>query len=327
MAAEAIAEAAAPIVADDEAPLEFTSIDDLQTMVRPLPLYVFECPNSFTPSPLNFPHFFALQGINVSDISKLKGAGIHTVGQLMSTPSKVRARDVVMPRPLVRSPRSPNPLLPFPSTKTVLAIKGLSEAKLEKLQEAAKKIQPSGFLSGAEVLRSNIATKIFITTGSKDLDAILGGGLETGSVTEVFGEFRCGKTQLAATLAVNCQLERASGGASGKVLILDTNGDFRVERVAEIAEKRYGLDPGAVLENVSFARCNNHEHQMELAVEAAALITGSSERYRLLIVDSVIGLFRTEFSGRGELADRQQKLGGHIRALVKLAQEFNIAVL
>jgi len=230
-------------------------------------------------------------------------------------------------------------------------------------------------MSGGEVLRSNAATRIRITTGSKDLDAILGGGIETGSVTEVFGEFRCGKTQLACSLAVNAQLDRANGGASGKVLILDTNGDFRVERVAEIAEKRYGLDPSAVLDNggcylmprgepgrpehrpqslrairaypnphdpfleapnsphthtpitVSFARCNNHEHQMELAIEAAALITSSAERYRLLVVDSVIGLFRTEFSGRGELAERQQKLGGHIRALVKLAQEFNIAVL
>lgn len=110
-------------------------------------------------------------------------------------------------------------------------------------------------------------------------------------------------------------------------MILDTNGDFRVERVAEIAEKRFGLDPAAVLDNISFARCANHEMQIALTIEAAALITSSAERYRLLIVDSVIGLFRTEFSGRGELADRQQKLGGHIRGLVKLAQEFNIAVL
>jgi hypothetical protein len=145
-------------------------------------------------------------------------------------------------------------------------------------------------------------------------------------VTEVFGEFRCGKTQLAATLAVTAQLDRASGGASGKVIILDTENAFRVERIAEIAEKRFGLDPAAVLDNVTFARCLTHEHQQEMAIAAAALITGSAERYRLLVVDSVIGLYRTEFTGRGELADRQQKLGGHIRALVKLAAEFNLAV-
>ena len=186
---------------------------------------------------------------------------------------------------------------------------------------------PSGFLSGGEALRQSSALRIRIHTGCKDLDAILGGGLETGSVTEVFGEFRCGKTQLCATLAVTAQLERSAGGAAGKVIILDTENAFRVERVAEIAEKRFGLDPAAVLDNITFARCLQHEHQQEMVVGVAALITGSAERYRLLIVDSVIGLFRTEFAGRGELADRQQKLGQHIRALVKLAAEFNIAVL
>jgi hypothetical protein len=192
--------------------------------------------------------------------------------------------------------------------------------------EAGRKLVPTGFQTGGEVLKHAAATRIRITTGCKDLDAILGGGVETGSVTEVFGEFRCGKTQLAATLAVTAQLDRASGGASGKVIILDTENAFRVERIAEIAEKRFGLDPAAVLDNVTFARCLTHEHQQEMAIAAAALITGSAERYRLLVVDSVIGLYRTEFTGRGELADRQQKLGGHIRALVKLAAEFNLAV-
>lgn len=185
-------------------------------------------------------------------------------------------------------------------------------------------------------------------------------------MTEIFGEFRCGKTQLAATLCVNAQLERASGGAAGKVIVLDTENAFRVERIAEIAEKRYGLDAAAVLDNVTIARCLTHEHQQEMALAAAALIVGSGDRCafaagrragaregvgsatcphhapprparplprpapladRLLVVDSIIGLYRTEFAGRGELAERQQKLGAHIRDLVKLAAEFNLAVL
>ena len=78
---------------------------------------------------------------------------------------------------------------------------------------------------------------------------------------------RCGKTQLAATLAVTAQLERSAGGASGKVIILDTENAFRIERVAEIAEKRFGLDPAAVLDNITFARCLQHEHQQELVVQ------------------------------------------------------------
>ncbi|RYE85003.1 MAG: hypothetical protein EOO65_01205 [Methanosarcinales archaeon] len=91
----------------------------------------------------------------------------------------------------------------------------------------------------------------------------------------------------------------------------------RPERVAEIAEKRFGLDPSAVLDNVLIARCLTHEHQHEMLAAVAAKIAEDDEPYRMLIVDSVMGLFRVEFSGRGELAERQQKLGAHIHELVK----------
>jgi meiotic recombination protein DMC1 len=82
-----------------------------------------------------------------------------------------------------------------------------------------------------------------------------------------------------------------------------------------------------VLENLLVARCLNHEHQHEMLAAVAAKIAEDAEPYRLLIVDSIMGLFRVEFSGRGELAERQQLLGKHIRELVKLAQEFGIAVV
>ena len=102
------------------------------------------------------------------------------------------------------------------------------------------RLKPTGFISGTESLRATAKSRVRITTGCKELDRILGGGLETGSVTEIFGEFRTGKTQLAATLAVTCQLAREDGGAAGKVLIIDTENAFRPERVAEIAVKRFG---------------------------------------------------------------------------------------
>jgi meiotic recombination protein DMC1 len=255
----------------------------------------------------------------------------------------------------------------------ILAIKGLSDAKLEKLMEAGRKLVPTGFQTGGEVLRHAAATRIRITTGCKDLDAILGGGVETGSVTEVFGEFRCGKTQLAATLAVTAQLGREHGGGAGRVIIMDTENAFRPERVAQIAETRFGLDGEAVLENLLVARCMTHEHQHEMLAQVCAKIAEDDEPFRLLVVgedegegegaegacmgkcavgqrrlhphqpsyltppptpsphpgraDSIMGLFRVEFSGRGELAERQQKLGQHIRELVKIAAEFNVAVL
>lgn len=91
-----------------------------------------------------------------------------------------------------------------------------------------------------------------ITTGSKELDAILGGGVETGTITEVFGEGRSGKTQLAASLCVTTQLSKDHGGGEGKVIVLDTDNKFRLDRVGEIAEKRYGLSATEVLDNIMY---------------------------------------------------------------------------
>jgi hypothetical protein len=107
-------------------------------------------------------------GINAADVLKLKAAGLHTVGRVLATPSKA-----------------------------LLAIKGISDAKVEKIMEAARKLVPSGFLSGTEVLLK-FKSRIKITTGSKELDALLGGGYETGSITEIFGEFRTGKVRRTA---------------------------------------------------------------------------------------------------------------------------------
>jgi len=238
-------------------------------------------------------------GINAADIKKCRDSGIHTVGQVLMAPSKV-----------------------------LLDIKGFSEAKVEKVREAAAKMQGDGrkFKSGSDTLaaRANI---IKITTGSKELDAVIGGGVETSALTEIFGEFRTGKTQLCHTLAVTSQLGRDMGGGAGKVVVIDTEGSFRVERVAEIAEKRFGLDPAAVLDNISYARVHNHETQMSIVEHVAALIADDDEPTRLVILDSIMALFRVDFSGRGELADRQQKLNRHLADLKKLAEEFNVAIL
>ena len=92
-----------------------------------------------------------------------------------------------------------------------------------------------------------------VTTGSKELDKLLQGGIETGSITELFGEFRTGKSQLCHTLAVTCQLPIDMGGGEGKCLYIDTEGTFRPERLLAIAE-RYGLSGSDVLDNVAYAR-------------------------------------------------------------------------
>lgn len=169
-------------------------------------------------------------------------------------------------------------------------VKGLSEQKAQKIKDAIKANQlvVSGFTTAAMSLES-YKDVIMIGTGSKDLDRLLGGGIETGSLTEIFGEFRTGKTQLCHTLCVTCQRPLDQGGAEGRALYIDTEGTFRAPKLAAIAE-RFGLNPDDVLENVICARAHNSEQQMELLADAAAIMV--ENRYALLVVDSATALFR-----------------------------------
>lgn len=164
---------------------------------------------------------------------------------------------------------------------------------------------------------------VTLTTGSVEIDKLLEGGVETGSITEVFGEFRTGKTQLAHTLCVTCQMAVTDGGAEGKAIYIDTEGTFRPARLQAIAE-RFGLDPAVTLENVAYARAHNSEHQMELLKMAAAIM--AQDRYALLVVDSATALYRTDYTGRGELSERQMQMGQFLRQLTRLAEEFGVAV-
>lgn len=115
---------------------------------------------------------------------------------------------------------------------------------------------------------------VMITSGSKELDKLLGGGLETGSITEIFGEFRTGKTQLCHQLAVTCQLPFDMGGGEGKCLYVDTEGTFRPERLLAVAN-RYGLNGEDVLDNVAYARAYNSDHQSALLLQASAMMAES----------------------------------------------------
>jgi Rad51 len=144
------------------------------------------------------------------------------------------------------------------------------------------------------------------------------------SISEVYGEFRCGKTQLSHTMSVLAQLPKEQGGAEGKVAYIDTEGTFRPERIAQIAE-RFGVDPDAAQENIAYARALNSEHQLELLNTLAKEFAGGA--YKLLIIDSIMNCFRVDYCGRGELADRQQKLNQFLMKLAHMAEEFNICVL
>lgn len=199
----------------------------------------------------------------------------------------------------------------------------MSDGKVDKIIAEASKLVPMGFTTATSIYEKR-AELSYLTTGSKALDQLLGGGIETGSITEIFGEFRTGKTQLCHTLAVTCQLPLDNGGGEGKCMYIDTEGTFRPDRLIAIAE-RYKMNPQGVLDNVSFAQAYNTDHQTSLLIQGAALMAES--RYSLIIVDSAMALYRTDFAGRGELAARQMHLAKFLRMLKRLADEYGIAVL
>ncbi|CAF0975146.1 unnamed protein product [Rotaria sp. Silwood1] len=211
----------------------------------------------------------------------------------------------------------------FAPRKSLLAVKGISDAKADKLAAEAAKLVPMGFTTATEYhqKRSEI---IQLTTGSRELDKQLQGGFETGSITELYGEYRCGKTQLCHQVAVTCQLPIDMGGGEGKAIYIDTEGSFRPERLLAIAE-RYGLSGQDVLDNIAYARAYNTDHQIQLLYMATAMMCES--RYAVLIVDSATSLFRTDYSGRGELAARQMQLAKFMRMLLRITDEFGVAVI
>ena len=232
-------------------------------------------------------------GINAGDLNKLKSAGLCTVLGIMMT-----------------------------TKKDLISIKGLSDAKVEKILEAAQKCESVNFMTGNQ-LKDKRQMVFKITTGSSVLDTLIGGGVESMSITEAFGEFRCGKTQIALTLCVTAQLPRSLNGGSGKVAFIDTEGTFRPDRITQIAN-RFGLDPTAVLDNIIYARAYTVEHQFQLLTLIAAKMI--EEPFALLVFDSIMALFRVDYSGRGELSERQQVLGKLLSRIMKIAEQFNIAV-
>jgi len=201
---------------------------------------------------------------------------------------------------------------------------GVGEAVARKAIQAARGMLKLGFSDGLEFAkkRENI---ISITTGSKNLNGLLGGkGVETGALTEAYGAFGSGKTQLGLTLAVNVQLPKEQGGANGKAVYIDTEGTFRPERIRQIAEG-IGANPDKVLKNILVARAFNSDHQILLMDKISEMIR-DGEPIKLIIIDSLTAHFRAEFAGRGMLADRQQKLNKYLHNLIKMSEQHNLAV-
>ncbi|MCK4310000.1 MAG: DNA repair and recombination protein RadA [Methanomicrobia archaeon] len=209
------------------------------------------------------------------------------------------------------------------ATRTLGDIAEISEGTSNKIiAEARRAVSIDNFVSADQILEKR-KTVGHITSGSKNLDDLIGGGFETQAVMEVFGEFGSGKSQLAHQLAVTVQLPKEKGGLEADSIFIDSENTFRPERIIQIAEN-YGLDPKQALVNIHYARAYNSDHQILLAEKSEDILKKGGAK--LLILDSLTATFRSEYVGRGTLAERQQKLGRHLRKLHQLADMYDICI-
>lgn len=200
----------------------------------------------------------------------------------------------------------------------------IGESKAKKMIEEAKTVTGAGkFISAKEILeeRKNIGE---ISTGSDELDNLFSEGIETKAITEIFGEFGSGKTQLALQLSVNVQLPKEEGGLDGKTIYIDTENTFRPRRIKSMA-RDINIDPEEALENILVPQPENTDQQLIMAEKAQEMV--EERNIKLVVVDTVTSLFRAEFVGRESLAERQQKLGQHLLTLHRIADLKNVAVL
>ena len=231
-----------------------------------------------------------LPGIGATIAKKLSDVGYSTVNSIAITPARILIEEA-----------------------------GLGDKTAAKIIQAAREALNIGFKTADTVWerRKSLAR---IGTNSTDLDNLLGGGgVETGGITEFYGEYRTGKTQLMHQLCVNVQLSKEEGGISGKALYIDSEGTFRPERLIQMSEAK-GLDYREVLKNVIYARAYSSDHQIMLIKDAMKIIV--EKNIKLIIVDSLISHFRAEFIGRGTLATRQQLLNLHLHDLLRLSEMY-----
>ena len=196
---------------------------------------------------------------------------------------------------------------------------GVSEKKAFQIIQAARSALGVSFIRADELFKQRKSV-LRLTTGSKALDKTLDGGLETQTISEFYGEYGSGKSQICHQLCVNVQLPPERGGLNGAALYVDTENTFRLERIVQMS-KFLGLDPDTVVKNIIYAEAYTSDHQMFLLENADEIIKANN--IKLIIVDSLTAHFRSEYLGREMLATRQQKLNKHMHKLIALARAFN----
>jgi len=235
-----------------------------------------------------------LEGVGSAMASKLRSAGITTIEVIAVTP----------PREIAE--------------KT-----GIGFNTVLKITAAARKSVSVDFITAEELWKKR-QNMLKCSTGSKNLDELLGGGIETQAMTEFIGEYGVGKTQICLMLCVMAQLPAEKRGLNGNVVYIDTEGTFIPERIFEIANA-LGLDPHKTLGNIFLARAYNSSHQCLLIDNLFKFCPENN--IKLVVVDSMIGHFRGEYVGREHLSERQQKLNNLLHKLLRLTEAFNLPVI
>src|ERR671934_972571 len=241
-----------------------------------------------------------IEGIGPTTARKMKEAGIRSVMELATAIPEELATD----------------------------LGGSKETAAIFIMAAQKLLRESGILDNefttADVELEKRKSLLRCSTGAKALDELLLGGIETQAITEFYGEFGSGKSQICHTLSVTAQLPVENGGLGSGAILIDTEGTFRPERVDQIARAR-GLDSSEILKRVAICKAYNSSH-LELIIKSMGKYIDDFKA-KMIIIDSIISLHRAEFAGRGTLADRQQRLNSLLHKVIRLAEIFNIAVV
>jgi DNA repair protein RadA len=225
----------------------------------------------------------------------------------------------------------------------IFSVMDLAVAAVEDLAvdiNASKESAASFIMAAQKLLReSDVLEKEFITadtalkkrrsllrcsTGSSMLDDLFLGGIETQAVTELYGEFGSGKSQICHTMCITAGQPVESGGLNSGIIYIDTEGTFRPERLEQISSSR-NIDPVRALQNVAVCKVYNSAH-LELIVKNLGKYI-DDYKAKLVVVDSIISLHRAEFSGRGTLADRQQRLNSIMHKLLRISEIYNVAII
>jgi len=241
-----------------------------------------------------------LEGVGPTTARKMREAGISSVMELATTVADELAAD----------------------------LGGSKDAATNFIMAAQKLLRESGVLDNefttADVELEKRKSLLRCTTGAKVLDELLLGGIETQAITEFYGEFGSGKSQICHTLCVTAQQPPDQAGLGGGVIFIDTEGTFRPERVDQISRAR-GLDSEETLKRIAICKAYNSSH-LELIIKSMGKYIDDFKA-KMIIIDSIISLHRAEFAGRGTLADRQQRLNGIMHKLVRIAEIYNVAVI